>query len=115
MNQLIPDLSYLHNDNSCTDFGDGYSLLRCRPEAMPHSLTTKMSMLTQRRLCRPNSYMESVYDWMNINEATLVLEQEVIGARCDLTEIWSECKIEVKKPILSQYYHFNSYKISHTH
>ena len=70
MNQLIPDLSYLHNDNSCTDFGDGYSLLRCRPEAMPHSLTTKMSMLTQRRLCRPNSYMESVYDRMNINEAT---------------------------------------------
>ena len=75
MNQLIPDLSYLHNDNSCTDFGDGYSLLRCRPEAMPHSLTTKMSMLTQRRLYRPNSYMESVYDRMNINEATLVLEQ----------------------------------------
>ena len=42
MNQLIPDLSYLHNDNSCTDFGDGYSLLRCRPEAMPHSLTTEL-------------------------------------------------------------------------
>ena len=55
MNQLIPDLSYLHNDNSYTDFGDGYSLLRCRPEAMPHSLTTKMSMLTLRRLCRPIS------------------------------------------------------------
>ena len=75
MNQLIPDLSYLHNDNSCTDFGDGHSLLRCRPEAMPHSLTTKMSMLTQRRLCRPNSYMESINYRMVINEATLVLEQ----------------------------------------
>ena len=71
MNQLIPDLSYLHNDNSCTDFGDGYSLLRCRPEAMPHSLTTKMSMLTQRRIYKPSSYMESMYN----NEAILVLEQ----------------------------------------
>ena len=55
MNQLIPDLSYLHNDNSCTDFANVYSFLRCRPEAMPHSLTTKMSMLTLRRLCRPIS------------------------------------------------------------
>ena len=55
MNQLIPDLSYLHNGNSCTDFGDGYSLLRCRPEAMSYSLTTKMSMLTLRHLCRPGA------------------------------------------------------------
>ena len=70
MNQFIPDSSYLHNNSSGTDFGDGYSLLRCRPEAMPHYVTTKISMLRQRRLCRPNCYMESVYDRMNINEAT---------------------------------------------
>ena len=50
MNQLIPDLSYLHNDNSCTDFGDGYSLLRCRPEAMPHSLTTRRDIFADRIL-----------------------------------------------------------------
>ena len=75
MNQFIPDLSYLQNDRSCTDFGDGYSLLHYRPMVMSYSLTTKMSMLTQRHLCRPNSYMESLYDRMNINEATLVLEQ----------------------------------------
>ena len=65
----------------------GYSLLHCWPEAMHHSITTKMSMLTQKRLCRPKSYMETVYDWMNIIEATLVLEQApIIGS----TKVYKE-------------------------
>ena len=75
MNQFIPDSSYLHNNSSGTDFGDGYSLLRCRPEAMPHYVTTKISMLRQRRLCRPNSYKDSHVDSIFDDEATMVLEQ----------------------------------------
>ena len=50
------------NDNSSTNLGDEFSLLRYRPEELPHSLTILTLKLTQECQYGPKSYQGSQYE-----------------------------------------------------
>ena len=52
----------LNNDFSGTDFGDECSLLRCRPETLPHSLSAMTPELTPMSHYRPKSYQGTYFE-----------------------------------------------------
>ena len=70
-NGTVLVILHLNNDCSGTDIGDKFSLLRCRPEVVPHSSPAEISEPTPGYQCRPMSYQGSQFKRHNTQELTL--------------------------------------------